>query len=67
MEKENVPRKQIVQYLDLESDLNFEDFLLKSIENIKNLNLSKHALKSVFYFWLCCWWWFLNFFILKYK
>ena len=52
MEKENVPRKQIVQYL--ESDFNFEDFLLKSIENIKNLNLSKHALKSVFYFWLCC-------------
>ena len=48
MEKENVPRKQIVQCL--ESDLNFEDFLLKSIEIIKNLNLSKHALKSVFIF-----------------
>ena len=50
MEKENVPRKQIVQYL--ESDLNFEDFLLKSIEIIKNLNLLKHALKAIF--WLCC-------------
>lgn len=47
MEKENIPRKQIDQYL--ESDLNFEDFLLKSIEIIKNLNLSKHALKSVFF------------------
>lgn len=47
MEKENVPRKQIVQYLEL--DFNFEDFLLKSIEIIKNLNLSKNALKSVFF------------------
>ena len=40
MKKENVPRKQIVQYL--ESNLNFDDFLLKSIEIIKKLNLSKH-------------------------
>lgn len=47
MEKENVPRKQIVQYLEL--DFNFEDFLLKSIEIIKNLNLSKHALKAIFF------------------